>query len=159
MTNVFKLSKYFDGIEGTIADTDVFELKGAEEGGKTLIIAGTHANEPSALYSHIFSSGISKWKREQSTLFPISMLAVLLEHSQVEDFSLLLSGNSMGRTEVQNGRQRFQALDQWPDPDVYVHIYPDGQLLSYIDARNTNRSWPGSLTDSLLRKYPLQQWR
>ena len=30
VTNVFKLSKYFDGIEGTIADTDVFELKGAE---------------------------------------------------------------------------------------------------------------------------------
>jgi predicted deacylase len=25
---------------------------------------------------------------------------------------------------------------------VYVH-YPDGQLLSFLDARNTNRSWPG----------------
>ena len=29
VTDVFKLSKYFDGIKGTIADTDVLELKGA----------------------------------------------------------------------------------------------------------------------------------
>ena len=40
------------------------------------------------------------------------------------------------------GDRGLQALDQWPDPDVYVH-YPEGQMLSYIDARNTNRTWPG----------------
>ena len=46
------------------------------------------------------------------------------------------------------GDRGFQALDQWPDPDVYVH-YPDGQLLSYIDSRNTNRTWPGKENGTL----------
>jgi hypothetical protein len=33
-------------------------------------------------------------------------------------------------------------LDQWPDPEVYIH-YPSRQYLAYVDARNLNRTWPG----------------
>jgi hypothetical protein len=33
-------------------------------------------------------------------------------------------------------------LDQWPDPEVYIH-YPSGQYLAYVDIRNLNRTWPG----------------
>jgi hypothetical protein len=33
-------------------------------------------------------------------------------------------------------------LDQWPDPEVYIH-YPSGQYLAYVDIRNLNRAWPG----------------
>jgi hypothetical protein len=33
-------------------------------------------------------------------------------------------------------------LDQWPDPEVYIH-YPSGQYLAYSDIRNLNRAWPG----------------
>jgi hypothetical protein len=40
------------------------------------------------------------------------------------------------------GNRDASPLDQWPDPDVYIH-YPDKQLLSYLDVRNTNRTWPG----------------
>jgi len=40
------------------------------------------------------------------------------------------------------GNRDTSPVDQWPDPDVYVH-YPDKQLLSYVDIRNTNRTWPG----------------
>jgi hypothetical protein len=40
------------------------------------------------------------------------------------------------------GNRDASPLDQWPDPDVYIH-YPGRELLSYIDARNTNRTWPG----------------
>ena len=29
-------------------------------------------------------------------------------------------------------------LDQWPDPEVYIH-YPSGQYLAYVDIRNVNR--------------------
>ncbi|MDD3681365.1 MULTISPECIES: succinylglutamate desuccinylase [unclassified Mesotoga] len=143
VTNVFKLSKYFDGIEGTIADTDVFELKGAEEGGKTLIIAGTHANEPSAaLLAYFF---IENLEVEKGTVYiiPHFNLSGSLGPQPGGGFPLYYYLDTpWGEQAFRMGDRGFQALDQWPDPDVYVH-YPDGQLLSYIDARNTNRAWPG----------------
>jgi len=143
VTNVFKLSKYFDGIEGTIADTDVFELKGAEEGGKTLIIAGTHANEPSAaLLAYFF---IENLEVEKGTVYiiPHFNLSGSLGPQPGGGFPLYYYLDTpWGEQTFRMGDRGFQALDQWPDPDVYVH-YPDGQLLSYIDARNTNRAWPG----------------
>jgi hypothetical protein len=40
------------------------------------------------------------------------------------------------------GNRDASPLDQWPDPDLYIH-YPDRQLLSFADVRNTNRTWPG----------------
>ncbi|MBU0507856.1 succinylglutamate desuccinylase/aspartoacylase family protein [bacterium] len=33
-------------------------------------------------------------------------------------------------------------LDQWPDPEVYLH-YPSGQRLSGTETRNLNRAFPG----------------
>jgi hypothetical protein len=42
-------------------------------------------------------------------------------------------------------------LDQWPDPEVYIH-YPSGQSLAYVDIRNLNRAWPGRPNGSLTEK-------
>ena len=39
-------------------------------------------------------------------------------------------------------------LDQWPDPEVYIH-YPSGQYLAYVDIRNLNRAWPGRANGTL----------
>lgn len=33
-------------------------------------------------------------------------------------------------------------LDQWPDPEVYIH-FPTRQQLAYMDIRNLNRAFPG----------------
>jgi len=55
VTRVEKLSKYCEGLEGTIADTHVFWLEGKEEGGKILMIANTHSNEPAAMLQRSFS--------------------------------------------------------------------------------------------------------
>jgi hypothetical protein len=40
------------------------------------------------------------------------------------------------------GTRDASPLESWPDPDVYIH-YPEKQMLSYLDVRNTNRTWPG----------------
>jgi hypothetical protein len=42
-------------------------------------------------------------------------------------------------------------LDQWPDPEVYIH-YPTGQNLAYMDGRNLNRAWPGRADGTLTEK-------
>jgi hypothetical protein len=40
------------------------------------------------------------------------------------------------------GDRLTNPIDQWPDPEVYVH-YPSGQLLSDFEVRNLDRSFPG----------------
>jgi len=56
-----------------------------------------------------------------------------------------------GAKRFRMGDRGASPLDQWPDPDVYVH-YPDRQLLSFLDARNTNRTWPGRSNGPLMEQ-------
>ena len=49
VTRVVDLSKYGAGLKGTMADTKVFFLEGKEPGGKALVMANTHANEPDGI--------------------------------------------------------------------------------------------------------------
>lgn len=143
VTDVFRLSRYSEGLEGTMADTYVFVMEGKEPGGKMLVMANTHSNEPASLLAAL----------------------IILENAVVERGTLYVIpqfNNSGGRNtrpgdgyplyfEIQTdwGKKKFRMgnrdaspLDQWPDPDVYIH-YPDRHLLSYLDIRNTNRTWPG----------------
>lgn len=152
VTKVTKLSEFFKGLKGTNADTNVFFLEGKEKGGKILIIANTHSNEPAAILTAL----------------------VFLENAIVDKGTLIIIpqfNNSGGRntkpgdgyplyfeipTEWGNkkfrmGNRNASPLDQWPDPDVYIH-YPDRQLLSYLDVRNTNRTWPGRPNGPLMEQ-------
>ena len=42
-------------------------------------------------------------------------------------------------------------LDQWPDPEVFIH-YPSGQYLAYVDVRNLNRTLPGRPNGTLTER-------
>jgi hypothetical protein len=42
-------------------------------------------------------------------------------------------------------------LDQWPDPEVYIH-YPSKQNLAFVDIRNLNRTWPGRPNGTLTER-------
>ena len=152
VTKVEKLSDYTKGLKGTVADTNVFHLEGKEEGGKIFIIANTHSNEPAAILTAL----------------------IFIENAVVDKGTLIIIpefNNSAGRNtrpgdgyplyyEIQTdwGSKKFRMgnrdaspLDQWPDPDVYVH-YPDKQLLSFLDVRNTNRTWPGRPDGPLMER-------
>ena len=49
------------------------------------------------------------------------------------------------------GSRATNPVDQWPDPDVYVH-YPSGQQLSGSETRNINRAYPGREDGNLTEK-------
>ena len=152
VTKVSKLSDYTEGLKGTVADTNLFYLEGKEEGGKIFIIANTHSNEPAAILTAL----------------------VFLENAVVDKGTLIIIpefNNSAGRNtrpgdgyplyyeiptdwgskKFRMGNRDASPLDQWPDPDVYVH-YPDKQLLSFLDVRNTNRTWPGRPDGPLMER-------
>lgn len=49
---------------------------------------------------------------------------------------------SWGKQTFRIGDRLVNPLDQWPDPEVYIH-YPTKQMLSNVDKRNVDRTWPG----------------
>ena len=152
VTRVCRLSEFCSGLKGTMADTNVYFLEGKNPGGKALFMANTHANEPAGILS----------------------LLVFLENAVVETGTLIIIpefNNSASRNtrpgdgyplyyEIQTGwgpktfrlgNRDASPLDQWPDPDVTIH-YPDKQMLSFIDVRNTNRTWPGRPNGPLMER-------
>ncbi len=152
VTKVAKLSEFSEGLKGTMADTDVFFLEGKEEGGKVFIMANTHANEPAALLASLIF--IENAVVEKGTLIIIPQF----NHSASRNtrpgdgYPLYFEiPTEWGSKKFRMGNRDASPLDQWPDPDVYIH-YPDEQPLSFIDVRNTNRTWPGRPNGPLMER-------
>jgi len=144
VTEVARLSRWFKGLEGTPADTDVYVFRGANPGGSMLIIGGTHPNEPSSFLSAVLlieNAGV-----DSGSLFVIPRAnASGFTHNDPQE------GAPTGyRFTLPDGSTRFfrygsratNPVHQWPDPDVYVHA-ASGQTLSGNETRNLNRGYPG----------------
>ncbi len=149
---VARLSEYSPRIKGTIADTPVFILQGKEPGGKALVLANTHANEPEGLLVALII--IENAVVDKGTLFVIPQFnrSAGRNTKPGDGYPLYFEiPTSWGKKKFRLGNREASPLDQWPDPDVYIH-YPDRQLLSYIDVRNINRTWPGRPNGPLMEK-------
>jgi predicted deacylase len=152
VTKVIKLSEFVPSLKGTMADTDVFILEGKEPGGKVLIMANTHANEPAGLLATIIM--IENAVVEKGTLYIIPEFnnSASRNTKPGDGYPLYFDiPTEWGRVRFRMGNRDASPLDQWPDPDVYIH-YPDRQLLSYLDIRNTNRTWPGRPHGALMER-------
>ncbi len=152
VTRVVGLSNYGPRLRGTIGDTLVFVLEGKEEGGKALVMANTHANEPEGLLAALVM--IENAVVEQGTLFIIPQFnhSASRNTKPGDGYPLYFRiPTGWGIKTFRMGNRDASPLDQWPDPDVYIH-YPDRQLLSFIDARNTNRTWPGRPNGLLMER-------
>lgn len=152
VTEVRRLSEFSPGLEGTMADTAVFVLEGREPGGKALIMGNTHSNEPEGMLAAliVIENGIV----EKGTLYVIPFFnnSGSRNTRAGDGYPLYFDvATDWGARRFRYGNRDASPLDQWPDPDVYIH-YPDRQLLSYIDVRNTNRTWPGRANGPLMER-------
>jgi predicted deacylase len=152
VTKVVPLSDYCRGLKGTVADTPVFFMGGKEAGGKLVIMANTHANEPEGLLAAliIIENGIV----EKGTLIIIPEFnhSASRNTKAGDGYPLYFKiPTEWGQKKFRMGNRDASPLDQWPDPDVYIH-YPERQLLSFIDVRNSNRTWPGRPNGPLMEK-------
>ncbi len=152
VTKVSKLSDYHEGIKGTMADTNVFFMEGDEEGGTMLVIANTHSNE--------IVAGLTAFMIVENAVVEKGRLIVIPQFNNSggrntragDGYPLYFDINTpWGSKTFRMGNRDASPLDQWPDPDVYIH-YPEGQLLSYMDVRNTNRTWPGRPNGPLMEQ-------
>jgi predicted deacylase len=143
VTKIIKLSEFVPSLKGTMADADVFILEGQEPGGKVLVMANTHANEPAGLLATIIMVENAVVEKGTLIIIPQFNNSGSLNTKPGDGYPLYYDiPTEWGRKRFRMGNRDASPLDQWPDPDVYIH-YPDKQLLSYLDIRNTNRTWPG----------------
>lgn len=143
VTEIQKLSDYLPALKGTVGDSDIFVLRGSEEGGKTLVLGGTHPNEPSSLMSAVLM--IENAKVQKGTLYIIARAnASGFTHNDPQEGSpqRFHIKTSTGERWFRFGSRATNPLNQWPDPDVYVHA-ASGQNLSGNETRNLNRAYPG----------------
>jgi predicted deacylase len=152
VSRVFRLSEIVPSLKGTVADTNVYVLEGREPGGKALIMSGTHANEPAGTLAALVM--IENAVVEKGTLYIIPTFngSGARNTKPGDGYPLYFDiPTAWGAQRFRMGNRDASPLDQWPDPDVYIH-YPEKQLLSYLDIRNTNRTWPGRPDGALMER-------
>ncbi len=151
-TKIKKLSAYFTGVKSTINDSNVYILEGEQPGGTVLILGGTHPEEPAAR--------LAAWIFAENARVIQGRLFVILSANKSASTVTRLGGaypcdftipTSWGGQKFRMGDRWSNPLDQWPDPEVYIH-YPSRQELAYVDIRNLNRTWPGRPNGTLTEK-------
>ena len=115
-------------------------------------MGNTHSNEPEGMLSALVI--IEHAVVEKGTLFVIPFFnnSGSRNTRAGDGYPLYFDvATDWGARRFRYGNRDASPLDQWPDPDVYIH-YPDRQLLSYIDVRNSNRTWPGRAGGPLMER-------
>jgi hypothetical protein len=143
VTSIKHLGDYFAGVAGTTNDCNVYLMQGAQPGATVLVLGGTHPEEP--------AGRLVTWILAENATVEKGRLILALSANRSATTATRLGGAYPPSFSIPTrwGAQRFRMgdrwsnpLDQWPDPEVYIH-YPSGQYLAYMDVRNLNRSWPG----------------
>ncbi len=143
VTEVRSLGDWFEGVRGTVNDANVYILDSGVPGATMLVLGGTHPEEPAAR--------LAAWLLAENAVMEAGRLMVVLSANRSATTVTRLGGayppdftieTDWGERTFRMGDRWSNPLDQWPDPEVYIH-YPSGQYLAWVDIRNLNRAWPG----------------
>ena len=117
-----------------------------------MILGGTHPEEP--------AGRLAAWIIAENAVMEKGRLILVLSANRSATTVTRVSGayppdyaipTSWGGQKFRMGDRWSNPLDQWPDPEVYIH-YPSRQNLAYVDIRNLNRTWPGRPDGTLTEK-------
>lgn len=141
------LSRWFPGLAGTDADTEVYLLAGDTEddgGARVLVLGGVHPNEPAGYLAALLL--VENLEVDYGRLWVIprtnasAFTATEPQEGHPQSYELASRDGSPRRFRL--GSRLTNPLRQWPDPEISVH-HPSGQKLSGNETRNLNRCFPG----------------
>jgi predicted deacylase len=152
VARVVTLGDYFEPVKGTINDANVYVLEGREPGGTVLLLGGTHPEEP--------AGRLASWIFAENAELSSGRLLIVLTANRSGSTATRVGGayppdftvpTAWGGQTFRMGDRWSNPLDQWPDPEVYLH-YPSRQQLAYVDIRNLNRAFPGRPNGTLTER-------
>ena len=152
VSKVIRLSTYFAPLQGTANDCNLYIFEGKEPGATLFILGGTHPEEP--------AGRLAAWLFAENAVMQKGRLIVALSANRSGTTVTRVGGayppdfaipTAWGEQTFRLGDRWSNPLDQWPDPEVYIH-YPSWQELAYLDIRNLNRCWPGRPDGTLTEK-------
>ena len=152
ISQVKTLGEYFKGIQGTINDCNLYFFEGEEPGATLLVMGGSHPEEP--------AGRLAPWLFVENGVMKQGRLIMAISGNRSGTTVTRIGGayppdyaipTSWGEQTFRMGDRWSNPLDQWPDPEVYIH-YPSKQNLAYVDIRNLNRCWPGRPNGTLTEK-------
>lgn len=142
LTAARKLSDYAPVLKNTPGDTPVYLYKSGRDGGRVLILGGTHPNEPSGTMTAVLLVENICVTAGTVILVPWAN-ASGFTHSDPQEASpqRYEVATASGRRAFRFGSRATNPVHQWPDPVIYIN--PRGQRLAGIESRNLNRAYPG----------------
>lgn len=143
VTEVKHLSDYFQGLKGTNGDTEVYVLDSGNPGGSIMVLGGTHPNEQAGCLSAVLMVENAKLTEGKMIVIPHANNSGFSHSDSMEGTPAYLHiKTANGERTFRFGSRATNPVDQWPDPDIYVHA-ASGQTLAGSDTRNLNRAYPG----------------
>lgn len=152
VTDVRMLGEWFEGVRGTANDCNVYILDSGVPGATLLVLGGTHPEEP--------AGRLATWILAENAVVEAGRMILVLSANRSATTVTRVGGayppdftieTEWGARTFRHGDRWSNPLDQWPDPEVYIH-YPSGQYLAWVDVRNLNRTWPGRPDGSLTER-------
>ncbi len=143
LTATKHLSDYFPALKGTRADAEVFVFDSGQPGGTAVVLGGTHPNEAAGFLAALVLVENAHPTHGRLLVVPRANRSAFTATEPGEghpaNYEIATSG---GARRFRLGCRFTNPLDQWPDPEVYLH-HPSGQQLSGGETRNLNRAYPG----------------
>ena len=156
VTRTEKLSTYNKYLANTFGDVDIYVLEGEEPGGSALILGGTHANEPAGHMAAVII--LEQFKPTKGTVYVIPDICKsgLSHNDPLEGTPQYLHfATKEGNTRTFHfGSRASNPIDQWPDPDTYLHTSGDWEPLHLAEGANTTQTLSGSEVRNQNRCYP-----
>ncbi len=144
------LSEWEPRLGGTRMDTPVFIQDGEESGGTVYIQGGIHADEPAGFMAAAILLENAKVRKGRLIIVPFvnnSARTNNLPQAAAPQRFTIKQKDGKSRT-FKFGSRSTNPVDQWPDPDIYIH-YPSGQKLDGTARANMNRAFPGNGGDGI----------
>lgn len=152
VTRIAALSDYFSKIKNTRGDTEVYQFEGEKPGATVFILGGTHPNEPAGFIAAVCLIENIKVRQGRLIIIPrANQSGFTTNDPQEANPQRFGIKTPHGERWFRYGSRATNLIDQWPDPEVYLH-YPSGQKLSGNETRNLNRAYPGRPDGSFTEK-------